>query len=104
MTQSHTEIENILLKTFNQNNIKEYTEYILKKNINVDTDTIKKLLTDLNNKPNVKAYYNYKTLNCDSIGVLDHEGCRIIDFNDSYHDLMNKGLDFMTLGINLIGE
>jgi hypothetical protein len=104
MSNLDNEIDNILLKTFNQKNITEYTEFNLKKNVDINSYTMKKLLTDLNNKSNVKAYYNYKTYNCDSIGILDHEGCRIIDFNDSYYDLMNKGLDFMTLGVNLIGE
>lgn len=98
------EIDSIILKIFNQKNITEYTEFYLKKNVDINSYSMKKLLTDLNNKLNVKAYYNYKTYNCDSIGIIDHEGCRIIDFNDSYYDLMNKGFEFMTLGNNLIEE
>ena len=39
-------------------------------------------------------------MNCDSIGVIDIEGNRIIDFNDDYCDMVNKGIDFMKLGDN----
>ena len=100
MSQIDNEINNILLKIFNQRDIPKYTEYFLKKHVSITSNEIKNLLLKLNNKENVKAYYNYKTMNCDSIGVIDIEGNRIIDFNDDYCDMVNKGIDFMKLGDN----
>ena len=100
MSNTDKEINDILLKIFNQKNIDEYTNYFLKKHVSINSDQIKELLLKLNAKPNVKAYYNYKTMSCDSIGVIDSNGIRMIDFNDDYCDMMNKGLDFMTIGTN----
>jgi hypothetical protein len=44
----------------------------------------------------MKAFYNSVTTNCDMIGVIDTDGTRIIDFEDNYYTLMNKGIDRQT--------
>lgn len=98
MASIDNEINDILLKIFNQKNIGKYTEYRLKTHIDIAAIEIKNLIVSLNVKSHVKAYYNKKTMNCDSIGVVDVDGTRMIDFNDDYCDMMNKGLDFMIIG------
>mgnify|MGYP001223110362 CR=1 FL=1 len=92
------EINDILLKIFNLDNISKYTEFKLNKPINISTDESKKMLLNLNLKKNTEAYYNNRTMSCDSIGVVDVSGKRIIDFNDDLWDYTNKGIDGMSLG------
>ena len=48
----------------------------------------------------MKAYYNYRTLLCDTIGVIDMDNHRIIDFDDNYFTMMNKGIDCQTDKVN----
>jgi len=97
MSQVSNEIDKILLKIFKIKRIEEYQEYPLQQYVSVNTDMMKKILLDLNSKPNIEAYYNNITKKCDSIGVIDIKENRIIDFNDTYFDLENKGIDCMVL-------
>ena len=98
MSEFDKEVNDILLKIFNKKRIVKYTEYPIKNHIDFTINENQELIKKLNRKSNVKAYYNYKTLKCDSIGTIDVDGDRIIDFNDDFCDLMDKGLDFMVLG------
>ena len=89
----NSEINNILKKVDNTDFFKNYTEFKLSKSIDMSQQNMKNLIVELNNKPNMKAYYNYRTLNCDTIGVVDMDNNRIIDFDDNYFILMNKGIE-----------
>ena len=98
MIYMNNEINEILVKIFNSNNISKYTEFKLSKSININNDENKKIISSLNLKNNIEAYYNNRTMSCDSIGVVDVSGKRFIDFNDDLWNYTNKGIDGMSLG------
>lgn len=86
------EINEILLKIKNIKYTEKYIEFHLNKPININCKETKQLIRNLNYKINTKAYYNPVTLVCDSIGVIDVDDTRIIDFDDSNFTLLNKGI------------
>lgn len=96
----NSELNNILKKVDNTDFFKNYTEFRLSEGIDMSQQNMKNLIVELNNKPNMKAYYNSRTLICDTIGVIDMDNNRIIDFDDNYFTMMNKGIDCQTDKVN----
>ena len=92
----NSEIKEILDKINQTQIFKDYTEFTLKKNVNMNTSEMKQLIRDLNNEKNTTAYYNSVTKNFDTIDVIDVNGSRYIDFDDNYYTLLNKGIDRQT--------
>ena len=92
----NSEIKEILDKINNTLFFKDYTEFKLSKDIDMNHADMKNLIVTLNQKPKTKAYYNSATKNCDTIGVIDVMGTRYIDFDDNYFTLLNKGIDRQT--------
>lgn len=102
MSESFDEINKTLINIFNnKEKFKKYTEFRLNKVYNIENMNIRNLLIKLNCKQDVKVYYNKSTKCFDCIGVFDNDIEKIIDFNDDMHDMMNKGMDFMTSADNL---
>ena len=92
----NSEIELILKNIESIKNFDKYTEFPLKENIDMDNENMKQLIIDLNNKTRTVALYNSVTKTCDTIGVLDMNNIRTIDFEDNNFTLMNKGIDRQT--------
>ena len=92
----NSEIKQILDKINNTLFFKDYTEFKLSKDIDMNHPDMKNLIVTLNQKPKTKAYYNSATKNCDTIGVIDVMSTRYIDFDDNYFTLLNKGIDRQT--------
>ena len=92
----NSEIKEILDKINNTLFFKDYTEFKLSKDIDMNHPDMKNLIVTLNQKPKTKAYYNSATKNCDTIGVIDVMDTRYIDFDDNYFTLLNKGIDRQT--------
>ena len=92
----NSEIKEILDKINNTLFFKDYTEFKLSKDIDMNHADMKNLIVILNQRPKTKAYYNSATKNCDTIGVIDVMGTRYIDFDDNYFTLLNKGIDRQT--------
>ena len=95
----NSEVNEILSKINDLKYTNKYIEYPLKKPININNNEIKNLIINLNNQSNTKAFYNPKTLTCDTIGVVDIDNIRIIDFDDNNFTLLNKGIDCQTCEI-----
>ena len=47
-------------------------------------------------KKNIKIYYNLRTKQFDNVGVIDTDDCRIIDLDDDFYTMINKGIDLQT--------
>ena len=92
----NSEIKEILDKINNTLFFKDYTEFKLSKDIDMNHVDLKNLIVTLNQKPKTKAYYNSATKNCDTIGVIDVMDTRYIDFDDNYYTLLNKGINRQT--------
>lgn len=92
----NSEVKEIINKINQTHIFKDYTEFTLKKDVNMNTPEMKQLIKDLNNEKNTTAYYNSVTKNCDTIAVIDVHGSRYIDFDDNYYTLLNKGIDRQT--------
>lgn len=92
----NSELELILKKIDNIKIFEKYTEFPLKQNIDMDNENMKQLIIDLNNKTRTVALYNSVTKTCDTIGVVDMNNIRTIDFEDNNYTLMNKGIDRQT--------
>ena len=92
----NSELREILEKIDNTSFFKDYTEFNLSKDIDMNHNEMKNLIITLNQKPKTKAYYNSATKNCDTIGVIDVVDTRYIDFDDNYYTLLNKGIDKQT--------
>lgn len=92
----NSELELILKNIESIKNFDKYTEFPLKQNIDMDNENMKQLIIDLNNKTRTVALYNSVTKTCDTIGVLDMNNIRTIDFEDNNFTLMNKGIDRQT--------
>jgi hypothetical protein len=90
------ELDKILETINNTSYFDKYTEFNLDNHIDMSIGRMQQLILKLNNCPNMKAFYNSVTTNCDMIGVIDTDGTRIIDFEDNYYTLMNKGIDRQT--------
>ena len=71
----------------------EYTEYNLRKTIDVNNKKVKCIINEINNDSNMECYYNGKTRKCDVVGVIDMNNIRIIDLDDNIYTLTNKGID-----------
>ena len=89
------EVNEILSKINKLKYTEQYIEFHLSKPLNINEE-IKELIRNLNNQSNTKAYYNHKTLTFDTIGVVDIDNNRIIDFDDNNFTLENKGIDYQT--------
>ena len=74
-------------------NFNNFTVYRLNTKLDMTDDQMQKLIYDLNQKINTKAYYNKHTKKCDNIGVFDKDGIRYYDFDDDVWTLTNKGID-----------
>ena len=83
------EVEEIINMTKN-NKYKTYTEFKLKKPINVSD--YKELIEKLNNRQNITVTFNRHTLYCDIIGVYDDDRGRWFDFDDDLWTMTNKGM------------
>tara|TARA_B100000900_G_C20124729_1_gene531454 strand:- start:23 stop:313 length:291 start_codon:yes stop_codon:yes gene_type:complete len=90
------ELKNILEEIDNTSFFKDYKEFRLSKDIDMNQKEMKDLILSLNNRPKTKALYNSVTKNCDTIGVIDVVDTRFIDFDDNYYTLLNKGIDRQT--------
>lgn len=95
----NSEINEILSKIKDLKFTNKYIEFPLKEPISINNDGIKNLIIKLNNQTNTKAFYNPRTLICDTIGVIDIDNTRIIDFDDNNFTLLNKGIDCQTCEI-----
>jgi len=85
-------IQNIL----NETHIDSMTHYKLNTTFIIDNDykNIKTLLKNMNNNNNIDIkYYVSKTLEIDSINVIDISGTRMIEFENDLYEFTNKGLD-----------
>ena len=90
------EIESILSEIMKSPQITYYREYQLQQDVKIDSSSMTTIVSRLlQEHDNTMVYYNERTHNCDSIGVVDVDGNRIIYLNDSYFDLVNKGVDRM---------
>ena len=95
MTDEISEVNNIITNIMTNDNINSYEEFRLKKHISITEPRVRSIINNLDSYKNVKTFFNKKSYSFDSIGVIDIKGERIIDFNDDYLDMMDKGLDFM---------
>ena len=90
------EIESILSEIMKSPQITYYREYQLQQDVKIDSSSMTTIVSLLlQEHDNTMVYYNGRTHNCDSIGVVDVDGNRIIYLNDGYFDLVNKGIDRM---------
>ena len=92
----NSELKKILEEIDNTSFFKDYKEFKLSKDIDMNQKEMKDLIVSLNNRPKTKAFYNSVTKNCDTIGVVDALDSRYIDFDDNYYTLLNKGIDRQT--------
>lgn len=89
------DLDVILEKIKNKNLIfRNYTEFLLKKTLNIKNNHIKDVINNFNKESNIICLYNKKTYVADLIGVVDINNVRYIDFDDNQFTLTNKGIDY----------
>lgn len=84
----------ILQKIWNEDKFDKLVHYKLDTTFIIDNDykNIKTLLRNNNNNKNIR-YIVSKTLQIDSINVIDINDTRFIEFENDLYEYTNKGLD-----------
>ena len=86
----------ILQKIWKKDKFNNMVHYKLDTNFIIDNDykNIKTLLRNMNNNNNKNIRYIVsKTLQIDSINVIDIDDTRFIEFENDLYEYTNKGLD-----------
>lgn len=83
-----------LLKNISKNNYNKLTQFKLDNIYIVDNDhnNLKKLLKDLKFNKNTRFFVS-KTLEVDSINIVDIDNTRFIEFENDIYEFTNKGLE-----------
>ena len=88
--------KNVIYKILQIPKINEIMYFKLNLNIDMNSKNMQKFVYNLNQMPNISAYYNPRTKLCNNISVIDINNNRFIDFDDEYWELINKGIDINT--------
>lgn len=82
-----------ILKNISKNNYNKLTQFKLDNIYVVDNDhnNLKKLLKDLKFNKNTRFFIS-KTLEVDSINIIDIDNTRFIEFENDLYEYTNKGL------------
>ena len=85
----------LLQKIWNKDKFDNMVHYKLDTNFIIDNDykNIKTLLRNMNNNNKNIRYIISKTLQIDSINVIDIDDTRFIEFENDLYEFTNKGLD-----------
>ena len=83
-----------ILKNISKNNYNKLTQFKLDNIYIVDNDhnNLKKLLKDLKFNKNTRFFVS-KTLEVDSINIVDIDNTRFIEFENDIYEFTNKGLE-----------
>lgn len=83
-----------ILKNISKNNYNKLTQFKLDNIYIVDNDhnNLKKLLKDLKFNKNTRFFVS-KTLEVDSINIIDIDNTRFIEFENDIYEFTNKGLE-----------
>ena len=84
--------ENIIEEVKNKK-FRDFKSFKIKK-IYIKLPKYQKIISNLNNEENC-IYFNYKSLECDTISIIDKDK-RYIYLEDDLYDMTNKGIDSMT--------
>ena len=85
-------ISTILNKISKTKKFNNYTEFKLKKPLDINDNEIRNIIKKIMNLPNTIVYYNNITNYCDLLCVIDINGVRYYEFEDNMWTMENKGI------------